>query len=446
MQAANASSWPPVTNRERRAWYFYDFGNSAYAAVILLAVYSAYFKNTVVGGEEGTRLWGVAAGLATLFVALTSPILGSIADYSASKKSFLFFFTALCCACTALLFLVQKGDVVLGMAFFILAEIGYRSGQVFQNAFLPELATPAEIERVSGNGWAIGSAGGIICLLLVLPLIVLLEKSLGALIVRVSFIITALFFVASVVPAWLWLKERAVRRSLPAGQSYLSLGFGRIWHTLQHARHYREFLKFTLAFIIFNNGIIIAIDFAAIIGSVLFGMNQTSLIVLIIVVQVTSVIGAYLFGIFASRNNSKLALLISLVLMILAVIWLYFARTAAIFYVIGALAGLALTGVQSISRTMVGQLSPMARSGEFYGLFAVASSMSAFIGPTLFGIISAAAARRYMAQGLLDIPAEQAGLRVGILGLLAFLAVGSALLLLVNLKRGQQAAQTVITV
>lgn len=444
MQATAQPTWPAVTNRERWAWYLYDFGNSAYAAVVLLAVYSAYFKNTVVGGEEGTRLWGVAAGLATLVVALTSPVLGSIADYSASKKGFLFFFTTLCCAFTALLFFVQKGDAVIGMLFFILAEIGYRSGQVFQNAFLPELAGPAEIERVSGNGWAIGSAGGIICLLIVLPLIVILEKSMGTLIVRLTFVITALFFAASVIPAWLWLRERTTARRLQTGESYLSLGFGRLWRTAQHARHFSEFLKFTLAFIVFNNGIIIAIDFAAILGSVLFGMNQTNLIILIIVVQVTSVIGAYLFGIFAQRNSSKQALLISLLLMMLAVIWLYFARSAAIFYVIGALAGLALTGVQSISRTMVGQLSPLAQTGEFYGLFAVASSLSAFVGPTLFGIIAAAAAQRFMRQGLLDLAAEQAGLRVGVVALLGFLVLGSLLLLLVNMRKGQQAAQTII--
>jgi UMF1 family MFS transporter len=107
------------TKRSRWSWYFYDFGNSAYASVILLAVFSAYFKNVVVGGAEGTRLWGLAVGIAAIIVAIASPILGSIADYTKSKKTFLILFTALSVVFTALLFFVRKGDVVTGMIFFI---------------------------------------------------------------------------------------------------------------------------------------------------------------------------------------------------------------------------------------------------------------------------------------------------------------------------------------
>ena len=150
---------PRSTRRERWAWYLYDFGNSAYAAVVLLAVCSAYFKEEVVGGAEGSHLWGLSLGITMLVVALTSPVLGTIADLSGAKSRFLLFFTAMACLFTAALFFVQKGDVVAGMLFFILAEIGYRSAQVFYHALLPEIAAAEDIVRVSGNGWAIGSAG-----------------------------------------------------------------------------------------------------------------------------------------------------------------------------------------------------------------------------------------------------------------------------------------------
>src|SRR5512136_721910 len=125
--------------RQYWAWYLYDFGNSAYAAVVVLAVYSAYFKGTVVGGAEGTRLWGISVGIAMLVVAVLSPILGALADYTASKKRFLFIFTLLSVVFTALLFFVQKGDVAMGMIFFILAEIGYRGAQVFYDSLLPDV-------------------------------------------------------------------------------------------------------------------------------------------------------------------------------------------------------------------------------------------------------------------------------------------------------------------
>lgn len=131
---------PLSTKRERIAWYLYDFGNSAYASVVYLAVFSTYFKNVVVGGAEGTRMWGLAIGIALIVVALIAPVLGAMADFSGAKKRFLLGFTAQAIAFTALLFFVQAGNVAAGMAFFILAEIGYRSSQVFYDGFLPELA------------------------------------------------------------------------------------------------------------------------------------------------------------------------------------------------------------------------------------------------------------------------------------------------------------------
>ena len=128
--------------REQWAWYLFDFGNSAYAAVVLLAVFSAYFQGKVVGGAEGSRLWGIAVGIAMLVVAVTAPILGTIADFSGKKKTILLFMTGTAIFFCGMLFFVQKGDVWLGMIFFILAEIGYRGGQVFYNSLLPEIATP----------------------------------------------------------------------------------------------------------------------------------------------------------------------------------------------------------------------------------------------------------------------------------------------------------------
>ena len=114
---------------------------------------------------------------------------------------------------TALLFFVEKGDIFTGMLFFILAEIGYRGGQVFYNALLTDIATPDEMGRVSGNGWAIGSVGGIICLLFILPVIVLTDSN--PLVVRGSFAFTAVFFILSTLPLFMRLKERGEGRSLP---------------------------------------------------------------------------------------------------------------------------------------------------------------------------------------------------------------------------------------
>jgi len=427
------------TRRERWAWYLYDFGNSAYAAVVLLAIYSAYFKGEVVGGPAGSRLWGIAVGIAMLVVAVTSPVLGTIADFSGSKKRFLFVFTSLTVVFCGMLFFVQKGDWFTGMLFFILAEIGYRSSQVFYNSLLPEIASPDEMGRISGNGWAIGSLGGIICLLIVLAMVMLVG---GGLIVRLSLVFTAIYFAVSALPIFFWLPERAEPHELPNGENYLTLAFKRLKKTFQAVKRFREFLKFMVAFLIYNDGILMILDFGAILGAVLHGMEQQELIIFMIIVNVTSVVGAYLFGLFADDFGGKKALVIAILLTIVPIIWLYFSYSRLEFYIIGGLAGFALTGVQSVSRSVVGMFSPPGKSAEFYGFFAVTGRTSSFIGPTVFGVLAAWATERYMrVHQMTELVAEQAGHRVALFSIAAFLLAGLVLLLLVDEERGRVAAE-----
>lgn len=433
---------PISTRRERIAWYLYDFGNSAYASVVLLAVFSAYFQKQIVGGAEGTRLWGAAILMAMLVVAVTAPILGTIADFSGSKKKFLFAYTAMACVFTAGLFFATQGQIVLAMLFFILAEIGYRSAQVFYDALLPEIAAPAEMGRVAGLGWAIGSAGGIVILLLVLPMILLTDKSPNAdFFIRLSLVVTAIFYLGFSLPIFFWLKERAQPQKLPQGKNYLNVAFERIGKTFRTAGGFGEFLKFMLAYLIFNDGVIMALDFAAIIGAVLYGMKQTELIIFVIIVQATNVAGAYLFGQLVDRIGGKNSLIISLVLMIAIVLGLAANQSPTMFYVIGALAGFAMAGIQSVSRTMVGLFAPRGASGEFYGFFAMAGRTSSFIGPGVYGFLAAEAALYFQAQGQDMLVAEQSGQRVAILSIAAFLFAGLLLLLWVNEKKALELAK-----
>ena len=415
------------SNREHLAWYLYDFGNSAYAAVILLAVYSAYFKGTVVGGAEGSRYWGISVGIAMLTVAIISPFLGAIADFSASKKRFLLIFSAITWVFTALLFFVEEGDIYKGMIFFIIAEVGYRSGQVFYNSLLPEISSPEDMGRVSGNGWAIGSLGGILCLLILLPLIMLVE---GTIMVRLSLVFTAIYFAVAAIPAFRWIQERAAPSPLPPGETYLSLAGSRLLETLKALGNYRDFLRFIIAFLIYNDGILMALNFAAIIGAVMFGMDQTQLIIFMIIVQVTSVAGAYVAGLVGKKIGFKRTLIYSLIMMTLVVLGMLFAQTMTQFYLIGALAGFALTGVQSVSRTMVGYFAPEGRSAEFYGIFAVTGRTSSFIGPTVYGFLAYEAAQFFANNRGLDLlEAEIRGQQVAIGSIAIFLLVGLGILL-----------------
>ncbi len=423
--------------REQWAWYLYDFGNSAYAAVVLLAVYSAYFQGAVVGGSEGTRLWGIATGIAMLVTAVIAPVLGAIADHSGKKKTVLFFMSTISIIFTATLFTVGKGDVFTGMLFFIIAEIGYRGGQVFYNALLPEIADQDEIGYVSGMGWAVGSVGGIVCLAIVLAMIMLIG---GDFITRLSFIITAVFFALSTIPMWFWLKEKAEPKPLEKGDNYIRVAYRRLRTTFRSVNQYREFLKFMLAFLVYNDGIIAALDFAAIIGAVLYGMEQQQLIIMMILVQVASVAGAYLYGVVGEKIGFKRGLVQSLVLMIFAVILIYFNNSIGGFFAITSLAGFALTGVQSLSRTMIGAFAPPGRSAEFFGFFGMVGRTSSFIGPFLFGIIAHRMTLFHEAAGLSAEQAIQLGHRQAVFAIAAFLVVGLGLLLFVNEKEGRKIA------
>jgi UMF1 family MFS transporter len=431
----------PSTRRERIAWYLYDFGNSAYASVVLLAVYSAYFQKTVVGGAEGSRWWGIAIAIAMILVALAAPMMGAIADYAGSKKRFLFFFTGLAVLFTALLFFTEKGTVVLAIIFFILAEIGYRAAQIFYDALLPEIASQNEMGRVAGIGWAIGSAGGIVILLLVLPPILMTKSDLW--IVRGSLVATAIFFALSAAPIFLWLRERAQGKALPPGQNYLSIAIKQLRETIQAARGFREFIKFMIAFLVYNEGVIMALDFAAIIGGVLFGLEQTGLIIFFIIVQATNVIGALAFGWMQDRFGGKRSLTLAILLMVACIAALYLAQNQTQFFIIGAVVGVAMAGIQSVSRAMVATFTPPGKSGEFFGFFALTGRTSSFIGPFVFGWIAAEATLMFAAQGQAQLLAEQAGHRIAILAIGAFLLAGWALLAFVNEKRARDAANQV---
>jgi UMF1 family MFS transporter len=376
-----------------------------------------------------------------LVVALLSPVLGAMADFAGSKKRFLLFFTVMACLFTAGLFFAKPGMIWIGMGFFILAEIGYRSAQVFYNGLLPEIAEPEEVGRISGNGWAVGTAGGIVCLLIILPLIVLFE---GTLIVRLSLVITAVFFAVWAVPIFLWLRERAQPQALPEGENFLSVALTQLWTTIKTASQFKEFLKFMLAFVIYNDGIIMALDFAAIIGAVLFGMDQQMLIVFVIVVQVTNVVGAVVFGQLVDRIGGKRSLYLSLALMVVVIVWLYFNQTQMGYFLIGALAGFAMAGAQSVSRTMVAIFAPKGQSAEFYGFFSVAGRTSSFIGPAVYGFIAAEAALWFQAQGQGTLLAEQSGQRVAILSIAAFILAGMVVLAFVDEKRAREGALSAI--
>ncbi|MEL7590930.1 MAG: MFS transporter [Anaerolineaceae bacterium] len=421
---------PRTDKKARRSWYFYDFGNSAYAAVVLLAVYSVYFSSVVADHVKGPSLWNLAVGIAAVIVAVLSPILGTIADFSRAKKKFLLVFTIMAVIFTAMLFFVQEGDVFIGILFFVLAEIGYRASQVFYDALLVDVSTPETIGNVSGKGWALGMLGGIACLLLVLIPIQLAPGN--TLMVRIAFLITALFYAVSSIPLLLNVRQINEPEKLPAGESTIAHAFKKLGATFRDIKHYKEFVKYTIAFLIYNDGIMMLLDNAAIIAGILYGFQTSELIILIIILQVAGAGGAYLFGRISNRQSSKQAITYSLIMLVIVVALLFFTENKSFFYVIGALAGFSLSGVQAVSRTMVSQLSPANKTAEFYGFLSVAGRTSTFIGPWVFGSVYAGFTSMYLNRGLSETVAKSNGILWAIGSIVVFLIVGLFFLLFVR--------------
>jgi len=417
-----------TARQARRAWYLYDFGNSAYAAIILLAVFSAYFKNVVVGGAEGTRMWGIAVGIAAILVALISPILGAIADSSRSKKLFLFVFTGISVIFTALLFFVGKGDTIMAMVFFIMAETGYRGAQVFYDALLVDVSTPETIGYISGKGWAIGMVGGVVTLLIaVVPL-----QIIGNEFIPYTFLITAFVYAISSLPMYFRVHETSPVIPIPEGETLLSVSFKHLYQTFKDIRNYKVFLRYMIAFLIYNDGIMMLMDFAAIIGATLFGLEQVQLIIFVIIIHITGALGALIFGKLSDEKSSRRSILLSLIILVISLIVLFFIKSTIGFFIIGAFAGFSLSGAQAVSRTMVSQLAPASKTTEFYGFLSVAGRTSTFIGPLVFGTLSYRLHNYYLNRGLTELAAEKAGQYWGVGSIIAFLLIGFLILLSVK--------------
>ncbi len=366
-------------NKSVFGWILYDFDNSSFTTIIVTVIYSVYFRNVVVNqGELGTALWGRAISISMLMVALTAPIFGAVADFSRAKKKFLFYMTYLTVGFTALLYFVKAGNIFIGMLFFIIANFGFNSGNVFYNALLPDVAPRDQLGKVSGWGWAVGYIGGLVSLLLMLPLIH--NKW-----INLVFPAVAVFFGLFALPTFFLLKE--IRR--PSKRTnYIRTAIIRIKTSFKNIKEFKELIRFIFSYLVYNDGIIIVISFAAIYGATRFDMNEKQLITYFVIANVTSMIGAFIFGYILDKIGAKRTITITLLIWIAVVVWAYFCRSLNEFYYVGLLAGIAIGSSQSSSRTMLALLTPQDKMAEFFGFYSVTGRIASIFGPLVYGEIS----------------------------------------------------------
>jgi len=420
---------PPVTTKEILGWCMYDVADSAFTTVIVTALYAPYFSMIVVGDPgRADFLWGTAASISELVVAVLAPVLGAVADFSGSRKKFLAACAATIVFFTASLWFVGPGMVALGLGLYIVANIGFAGGGVFIDSFLPGISNERNAGRISGTKWAMGYTSGLVCMVLCLPLsrnIVSNPSPEQLSLARLVPVVVAVYYAIAVLPTFLLLRERSLKQVLPPGQTYLSVGFSQLRRTLGRIRHYRELFKLLVAFLVYNDGIVTVIYFASLYASVTIGMSTESIAVMFILLNIVAAGGALAFGFVADRIGQKRTIFISLTIWILAVTTAYFAQTRTAFYVAATMVGLGMGSSQSVTRSLLALFTPRQNAAEFFGFLGIAGKALAFLGPLVFGTVSQATGSQ----------------RPAILSIGAFFVVGIVLLSFVDEKKGKEAAK-----
>ena len=424
---SNEALNPGVRKREVFGWAMYDFANSGYTTVVLTAVFAAYFVGAMAGGAAwATFVWTLALSVSHALVMLTMPALGAWADRHGAKKRLLMLSTIGCVLATAGLASVGPGAVWLAVGLVILSNVCFAWGESLIAAFLPELARPSAMGRVSGWGWSFGYFGGMLALGLSLAYVLWAQAQgqKAAEFVPVTMLITAVIFALAASVTLSLLNERA-QPNPQVGVSGVRDSLRQLRNTFHHARRYTDYMWLLACAVAYQGGVAVAITLAAIYAEQVIGFVQQETMLLIFVLNIAAAVGAFAFGYWQDRLGHKLALGITLVGWMATCIIAALTTTKGGFWYAAAIAGLCMGSSQSSGRAMAGLFAPPAQLAEFYGLWTFATRLASIIGPLSYGAIT------WMTDG-------NQRLAIGFTAVL-FL-VGLVLLQPVNMARGRAAA------
>lgn len=424
----------PVQRREIGSWCLFDFANSAFTTLIVTFIFSRYFTEVIAADNvSGTIMWTRAVNISAIAIALTTPVLGAIADFSRRKKLFLLIATLQTLIFTVFLFFMKPGMALQAAFLFVIANVGFEGTQVFYNAFLPEIATRKNIGRISGYGWAAGYVGGLIALMIALWMVDPSRLGLGDrpllstedyLNVRATTLLVVGWFAIFSIPLFTFLRERGEVHEVEPGD-YVKEGFRRVADTFRHLRSYREAVKLLVARLIYNDGLVTIFSLGAIYAAAVFGMGPADAIMLGIVLNITAAIGAFALGFVNDWIGGKWTIAITLVVLILAGTLGSLAPSRTGFWIAAVGIGFMVGPNQAASRSLLGVMIPEDKLGEFFGFFAFSGKLASVAGPFAYGSVLAATGDH----------------RAAIASVVVFFVVGLVLLLFVDEKAGIAAAR-----
>lgn len=393
----------PSAKKLHRAWAMYDWGNSAYNLVITSTIFPAYYIAITTNKEAAqpdqvsffgmqvtnTVLQDYTLSLCYLIIAFLSPILSSIADYRGNKKKYMRFFTYMgALACCGMIFF-KKESLEFGMIMFAIATIGYCGSLVFYNAYLPEIATEHERDRVSAQGFAFGYIGSVL-LQIVCLVFVLMPDTFGmdaGSASRFSFLLVGVW--------WLGFAQIPFRK-LPAGKplqqhpehNVFSNGFHelkKVWNQVKQLPVLRTYLG---AFFFYSMGVQTVMLAAAAFGAKELGLETSQLITTILIIQLVAIAGAFIMAKLSERFGNLNVLIAVVIIWIGICIYAYFIQTVVQFYIIATFVGMVMGGIQSLSRSTYAKLMPETKdTASFFSFYDVTEKMAIVIGLFSFGFI-----------------------------------------------------------
>jgi UMF1 family MFS transporter len=416
------------------AWCLFDWANSAFPTLIVTFLFSAYFTTAVAPNPElGTALWGQANSVMAIVAAVLAPILGSIADQGGRRKPWLLALSIVCIVMTASLWFVRPdpSSLTFALVAYVIGGLGFELGLVFYNAMLPELAPSDRVGRISGWGWGIGYLGGLTCLIISLLLFVQPDPSFFGLDrataehVRITNPVAAAWFVLFALPLFLLVPERA-GTGLPWRQA-VRRGVRTLIETFRRLRAVRNIAVFLLGKMIYTDGLNTLFAFGGIYAAGTFGMSFDEILLFAIALNVSSGLGAIAFAWVDDWVGAKPTILVALVAMTILGTGILFVDSKVAFIALTMVLGLFFGPAQASSRSLMSRLAPPESRAEFFGLFALAGRVTAFLGPALVGWVTLAAQSQ----------------RAGMATIIPFFIIGGLLLVFVTEPRDGGAGRSV---
>ena len=409
------------------AWSFYDWANSVYSLTITSAIFPIYYESVTrsettdkiyfIGREyTNTTLYTFSLAFAFFVVALIAPILSGIADYSGNKKRFMQFFCYLgALSCSCMYFFTGLDNLWIGILTLILACIGYSGSIVFNNAYLPEIAERKDHDRVSAKGFSMGYIGSGI--LLIINLIMVMNPAFFGIkdaeaATRISFLTVGAWWILFAQIPFYYLPNNVYGHK-PEGR-YILNGYLELKKVLGELKKHTQLAKFLSAFFVYNMGVQTVMYIATFFGSKELKLESSQLIIVILVIQFVAIFGAYFFSFMSKKRGNIFTLKGAVIIWIGVCVAAYFVHSATEFYILAAIVGLVMGGIQSLSRSTYSKMLPETQDhASYFSFYDVTEKLCIVCGMGLFGLI------------------EQASksMRNPILALIVFFIVGFLLLL-----------------